>query len=131
MSFLTHRVTEDQCLFVTYKGASQITEMMSARYATNGYLALKHWHKIIVDITGLQSMPTMMEVIGLTSDLSSDLPPGTRIAVVVNPEQITFAKVAECVARIENVRLNCFFAMEEAKAWVNETQKTTTGAAKS
>jgi hypothetical protein len=122
---------EDQCLFVTYKGASQFPEMMAARYVTNGYLALKHWNKIVVDISGLQSMPTIMEVISLVSDLSSDLPPNTRVAVVVNPDQAEYAKVAERVARIESVRLTCFFGRQEAMKWVNETAENTADVAKS
>lgn len=127
MSFLARPVEKDQCLFVIYRGKSLIDEMMSARSATNRYLVSRHWNKIIVDITALQPMPTTMEVINLASDLSSDLPPNTRIALVVNAEQAEHAKLAGRVAQIEGVRLNCFFDMREANAWVKGAGQETTG----
>ena len=95
-----------------------MNEMMIARNAANRYLVMKHWNKIVVDIRNLQPMPTTMEVIHLASDLSSDLPRSTRIALVVNPEQAKYAKLVECVARIEDMQLNYFFDMEKAKVWL-------------
>ena len=122
MSFATKPVKEDQCLIVTYKGQSPMNEMMIARNAANRYLVMKHWNKIVVDIRNLQPMPTTMEVIHLASDLSSDLPRSTRIALVVNPEQAEYAKLVERVARIEDMQLNYFFDMEKAKAWLKASK---------
>ncbi|HEX9047594.1 MAG TPA: patatin-like phospholipase family protein, partial [Verrucomicrobiae bacterium] len=116
--FFTTALKKDQCLWISYKGQSPIKEMMSARYATHKYLAQKHWSRIVVDITALSPMPTAMEVIHLASDVSGELPPDTRVALLVNPEQTEYAKLAECVSRIEGVQFHFFFNREEAKAWV-------------
>src|ERR1035438_3701817 len=112
---------EDQCLFVTYQGSAPFHEMLSTRFAANKYLAMKHWNRIVVDIRNLQPMPTTMEVISLASDLSSDLPRSTRIALVISPEQAEYGKLVERVARIEGMNLHVFFEIENAKEWAKET----------
>jgi hypothetical protein len=120
MSCFVNPVKEDQCLFVTHQGRSPFREMWFTRYAANKYLVLKHWNRIVVDITNLRPMPTTMEVISLTSDLSSDLPRSTQIAVVINPEQAEYGKLVERVARIEGVNLHIFFKIANAKEWARE-----------
>ena len=125
MSCLTNPIEEDQCLFVTYKGNSPMDEMMSSRYVANRYLTTKHWNKIIVDIRNLQPMPTTMEVIGLASDLSSDLPRSARIALIITPEQAEYGKLAERVARIEGMNLQIFLDTANAKAWAKGTADET------
>jgi hypothetical protein len=121
MSYCVNPVKEDQCLFVTYQGNSPFDEMLSTRFAANKYLVMKHWNRIVVDIRNLQPLPTTMEVIGLASDLSSDLPRSTRIALLVSPEQAKYGKLVERVARIEGMNLHIFFEIENAKEWVIET----------
>ena len=117
MSCHVNPAKEDQCLFVTYKGSSPFHEMLSMRHTSNRYLVMKHWNRIVVDIRNLQPMPTTMEVISLASDLSSDLPPSARIAVVVSAAQAEYGKLVERVARIEGVNLQVFFDIAHAKAW--------------
>lgn len=120
MSCFVNPVIEDQCVFVTYRGASPVHEMMATRYVANRFLVRKHWNRIVVDIRNLQPMPTTMEVIELASDLSSDLPWSARIALVVSPEQSAYGKLVERVARIEGVNLHMFFEIANAKAWTKE-----------
>jgi hypothetical protein len=121
MSCCVNPVKEEQCLFVTHQGNSPFHEMWFTRYAANKYLVLKHWNRIVVDITNLRPMPTTMEVISLASDLSSDLPRSTRIALVISPEQAEYGKLVERVARIEGVNLHIFFEIADAKEWAKET----------
>ena len=121
MSCLVNSVKEDQCLLVTYKGNSPFHEMLSTRYASNRYLAIKHWNRIVVDIRNLQPMPTTMEVIELASDLSSDLPRSARIALVINPEQAEYGKLVERVARIEGMNVHIFYEIVSATAWAKDT----------
>lgn len=121
MSCLVNPIKEDQCLFVTYKGNAPFHEMFSTRNASNRYLVMKHWNRIVVDIRNLQPMPTTIEVIALASDLSSELPRSTRIALVISPEQAEYGRLVERVARIERVNLHVFFEIANAKAWAKET----------
>ena len=101
-------VKADQCVFVTYAGKMTRVDIMAARYEANELLSMKRWNRIVVNIAGLQSTPMTMELIDLASDLSSDLPPSTRIALVVRPDQLKDAKLVENVARIEGVLLTHF-----------------------
>lgn len=121
MSCFVNPAKDDRCLFVTYQGNSPFHELLSTRYVTNRYLVVKHWNRIIVDIRNLQPMPPTMEVISLASDLSSDLPRSTRIALVISPEQTEYGKLVERVARIEGVNLHIFFEIAKAKEWAKET----------
>jgi len=117
MSYFINPVKEDQCVFVSYEGEMTRVEIMAARYAANELLSMKRWNKIVVNIAGLRSTPMTLELIDLASDLSSDLPPGTRIALVVRSDQVERAKLVERVARIEDVLLTYFFDVEEATIW--------------
>jgi hypothetical protein len=121
MSCFVNPVIEDQCLFVTYPGASPVHEMMATRYVANRYLAMKHWNKIVVDSRNLQPMPTAIEVIGLAKDLSLDLPRSARIALVVSPEQGAYGRLVECVTQIEGMDLHMFFEIANTKAWAKDT----------
>jgi hypothetical protein len=118
MSYFINPVKENQCVFVTYEGELTRAEIMAARYESNALLPVKRWNRIVVNIAELRSTPTTLELIDLASDLSSDLPRSTRIALVVRPDQVTHAKLAERVARIEGMLLTYFFDAEEATAWV-------------
>jgi hypothetical protein len=118
MSYFINPVKEDQCVFVTYEGKMTLVDFMAARYEANELLSVKRWNRMAVNISELRSTPTTLELIDLASDLSSDLPRSTRIALVVRPDQVTHAKLAERVARIEGMLLTYFFDEEEATAWV-------------
>jgi hypothetical protein len=114
-------VKADQCVFVTYAGKMTRVDIMAARYEANELLSMKRWNRIVVNIAGLQSTPMTMELIDLASDLSSDLPPSTRIALVVRPDQLKDAKLVENVARIEGVLLTHFLDPDMAAFWVKQS----------
>src|SRR5208337_3833052 len=118
MSYFINPFKEDQCVFVTYEGKMTLVEIMAARYEANELLSVKRWNRIVVNIAELRSTPTTLELIDLASDLSSDLPRSTRIALVVRPDQVKYAELAERVARIEGMLLTSFFDAEAATAWV-------------
>lgn len=118
MSYSINPVKNDQCVYVTYEGKMTLFEIMSSRYEANELLSVKRWNRLVVNIAELRFTPTTLELIDLASDLSSDLPRSTRIALVVRPDQVEHAKLAERVARIEDMLLTYFFDAEEATAWV-------------
>jgi hypothetical protein len=121
MSCSINPVKADQCVFVTYEGKLTRVEMMAARYEANELLSKKRWNRIVVNSAGLQSTPMTWELIDLASDLSSDLPPSTRIALVVRPDQLKDAKLVENVARIEGVLLAHFLDPDMAALWVKQS----------
>jgi hypothetical protein len=117
MSCFINPVEEDQCVFVTYEGELAAVEIMAARYEAVALVAKKRWNRMVVDINCSRCQLTTMELIGLASDLSSDLPTGARVALVVRPDQITTAKLIERVARNEGVFLTYFSASEQVATW--------------
>jgi hypothetical protein len=120
MPFITTPLEKDRCLLVTYTGRSSMDDLMSGRFATSRYLSRKGWSRVVVDISALQTIPSIMEIINLASDLSSDLPRDARIALVAGAGQAEYARLVERVARIENVNFHLFWEMAQARAWVEE-----------
>ena len=120
MSYFIKPVKKDQCVFVTYQGEMTPGEIMAARYEANELLSMKRWNRIVVNIAGLQSTPKTLELINQASDLSSDLPPRTRIALVIRQDQVKDAKLVESVARIEGVFLAYFLDPDKAALWVKQ-----------
>jgi hypothetical protein len=114
-------VNKDRCVFVAYEGKMTRSEIMAARYEANGLLSAKRWNRIVVNLTELRPTPMLLELIDLTSDLSSDLPPGTRIALVVRPDQVKGANLVERVAQIEAVHLASFLDPDKAALWVMQS----------
>jgi len=105
-------------VFLTYLGKMPSIEAVAVRYEAGGLLAARHWHRIVVDVTRLPSIPTAMDLFKLANGLSADLPPGARVALVVRPEQASHAKIVESVARANGVHLTFFLDAEKAAAWV-------------
>lgn len=128
MPYSINPVKEDECVFVTYEGKLTRVEIMAARYEANELLSMKRWNRMVVNIVGLRSTPITMELIDLASDLSSDLPPSTRVALVIRPDQVKDAKLVERVARIEGVFLNHFLNPDKAALWVIESPGSNEGA---
>jgi hypothetical protein len=121
MSCLINPVKKDQCVFVTHEGKMTRVEIMAARYEANELLSQNRWNRMVVDIAELRSTPMTLELIDLASDLSSDLPPSTRVALVVRPDQVEDAKLVERVARIEGVFLSYFLDPDKAALWVRQS----------
>ena len=121
MPYFINPVIRDQCVFVTYEGDMTRAELMAARYEANKYLSMKRWNRLVVNIAELRSTPMTLELIDLASDLSSDLPPGTRVALVVRSNQVESAILVERVAQIEEVLLTFFLDPEKAALWVKQS----------
>ena len=115
-------VEEDQCVFLTYEGKLAPLEIETARYEANGLLEMKHWGRIVIDITELQSIPTALELLEFARGLSSDLPKNVRVALVIRPDQSKHARLCETVARNDGVLLTLFSQVENATAWVKATK---------
>jgi len=118
MSFFINPVAADQCVFLTYEGAMPPIEIAAARYEANEALAARHWNRIVVDITELESRLEAAELFELGRVLSSDLPQSARVALVVRAEQARSARLVESIARNDGLFIKFFFDVEKATAWV-------------
>ena len=124
MSYFINSDEGAQCLFLTYEGKMPPIEAVAVRYEAGALLAAEHWHRIVVDVTQLLSIPTAMELFKLANGLSADLPSGARVALVVRPEQARHAKIVERVARDNGVFLTFFLDAEKAAAWVQGVRRS-------
>lgn len=121
MSHFINPVKEDKCVFLTYEGEMTLVELMAARREANELLSVKRWNRMVMNIAALRFTPMTLELIDLACDLSSDLPPNTRIALVVRSDQVKDAKLVERVAQIERVFLAYFLDADKAALWVKES----------
>jgi hypothetical protein len=109
MAYFINPVKEDQCLFLTYEGNMPPIEIAAVRYEAIGLLAAKQWNRMVVDITELRSVPTTFELLNFGRSQTWELPPSTRVALVIRPEQVNQANRVQNVARSERVSLAYFF----------------------
>lgn len=118
MSYHINSVEEDQCVFLTYEGEMPALEVVAVRYEAAGLLSAKHWNRMVVDITALRSL-SALELFVFARGLSSDLPRNVSVALVVRPEQATYANFIENLAQNDGVFVAFFSNVQDAIAWVN------------
>jgi hypothetical protein len=121
MSYFINPVAEDRCVFLSHEGVMSAVELSAARYETDAMLDQRQWHRLVVDITQLQSVPGISHLIDFASGLSSTVSRARRVAVVVRPEQEPQARLFQKVARRGRIFLTYFLDPEKATGWVRQT----------
>jgi len=121
MSYFINPVEEDRCVFLSYEGETPVVELSAARYEADAVLDQHCWHRLVVDITQLQSVPTVPELFDFARGLSSDISGARRVALVVRPEQERQARLFQKVARRGRVFLTCFLDPDKAALWVKQS----------
>jgi hypothetical protein len=121
MSYLINPVGEDRCLFLCYEGEMPPVELSAARYEADAVLDQHRWHRLVVDVTQLQSVPTVPELFDFASGLSSSISGKRRVALVVRPEQERHARLVQKVARRGRVFLTYFLGPDKATLWVKQS----------
>jgi hypothetical protein len=69
MSYFINPVGEDRCVFLSYEGEMPAVELSAARYEADAVLDQRRWHRLVVDVTQLQSVPTVPELFDFASEL--------------------------------------------------------------
>jgi hypothetical protein len=121
MSYFINPHEADRCEFWSCQRELPPVELAAARYEVNGELDQRHWNRMIVDVTQLQSIPTAAQLINHARAMASDVPRGARVALVVCPEQVRPARFVEKVARGLGVFLTYFLDPDKATDWVKRT----------
>jgi hypothetical protein len=106
---------------MSYEGQVPMVELATARYEADAMLDQRQWHRLVVDVTQLQSVPRTAELIDFASALSSNVSRARRVAVVVRPEQETQARLFQKVARRGRVFLTCFQDPDKAILWLKQS----------
>lgn len=121
MPYLIKPLEDDLCVFMSYQGQIPALELSAARYEALSELNGRRWTRMVVDVATLRSIPTHGELYDFATSLSLDAPPGTRVALVLRPEQTRLARVFETVARKHGVLLSTFQDLANARLWVKHT----------
>ncbi len=121
MPHFIHPHEDDQCVFLFCQRELPPVELFAARYEANGELDQRHWNRMLVDVTQLQSIPTAAQLINHAKAVASDVPRGARVALLVRPEQVRPARFVEKVARGLGVFLTYFLDLDKATDWVKRT----------
>jgi len=118
MPYYVNPVEEDRCVFVSYAGQMPSVELSAARREANGVLGQRHWNRMLIDVTHLQSIPTPAQLFDQTKAISSEVPCGARVALLVRPDQVQSARLVERVARSNGLFLAYFLDLDKARPWV-------------
>jgi hypothetical protein len=121
MSHHINPVAEDGYIFLSYEGEVPVAELSAARYETDAMLDQRLWHRLVVDVTQLQSALRTSELIDFARGLASTVSRARRVAVVVRPEQERQARLFQKLARRGRVFLTCFQDLDEATVWVKQS----------
>jgi hypothetical protein len=121
MSHHINPVAEDRCVFLSYEGQTPMAELSTARYEADALLDQRQWHRLVVDITQLQSAPRTSELIDFASGLSSSVSRTRRVAVVVRPDQERQARLFQKVARRGRMFLTSFQDPDKAVLWLKQS----------
>ena len=123
MSYFINPVGEDQCVFLSYEGEMPVVELSAARNAVDAVLDQHHWHRLLVNVTQLQSVPTARELLAFARGLSSIISQTRRVALVVRPEHERHARLFQNVARRGRVFLTYFLDPDKATLWVKQSPR--------
>jgi len=121
MSYFINPVGEDRCVFLSYEGEMPALELSAARYEADALLDQHRWHRLVVDVTQLQSLPTALELFDFARGLSSNSPASRRVALVVRPEQEHLARLVQKAARCGRMFLTYFLDPDKAALWVKQS----------
>jgi hypothetical protein len=121
MSYFINPVGEDRCVFLSYEGELPVAELSAARYEADAVLDQYRWHRLVVNVTQLQSLPTGRELVDFARRLSSKNSRTRRVALVVRAEQEHRARLFEKVARRGRVLLAYFLDPIKAALWVKQS----------
>ena len=118
-------ISTNNCVFLACEGISSLDEMTAAWREVRGELAEKSLHRVLVDVTALQSSLDMKELFDLAKLIWQDFPESGRMALVVRWDQARFAKSLEMLVRTVGIYLTVFVSEEQAEAWILENAKAT------
>ena len=121
MSYFINPVEEDRCVLLSFEGEVPVVEFSTARSEANGVLDERHWNRLLVDVSRLQSAPEARELFDLAKGLSSSVSRPTQVALVVRPEQEGHAGFLQKAARTRRVFLAYFLTPERAVSWMRRT----------
>ena len=121
MSYSINPVEANRCVCLSYEGQIPPAELSAARYEADAVLDQRQWHRLVVNVTQLQSVPRASELIDFARGLSSTLSRARRVAVVVRPAQEGQARLLQKVARHGRLFLTCFLDPDKATHWVMQS----------
>jgi anti-anti-sigma regulatory factor len=118
MTSFLNPVQEERCLFITCEGEMRIAELLELHQQLTRILAKHSLRRVLLDVTCANYVSTALELFMFASAVSSSLPRGTRMALIVRPGQARHAKVLAEFMRRGGTLLTNFLDPEKAEAWL-------------
>jgi hypothetical protein len=118
MAHFINPINEGQCLALTYTGELAPLEVVAARYAITEMLETKHWNRLMMDVTSLSATQTALVLFDLAGGAFAGVPHNTRIAIVVQPEEVRRARILETPPQEKGVAIAIFKDASNATRWL-------------
>jgi hypothetical protein len=122
MSYFINPIEDERCVCLSCEGEIPPQELAGISYEVRGLLDTRHWRRIMVDITQLQSDLTRPQLLDFAEVLAGRMPGNARVALVVRPDQDRQVKRLKKVSRKCRVFLASFDDPDLAELWVNQPQ---------
>jgi len=107
-------------VYLTCNGYMPLTEATEAWQEVQSWFVKRHWRRVLMDVTALQTAPEMGQLFDLAKLVWRDFPQGGRMALVVRWDQSRLAKLLEMLVRSVGLYLTVFVSGEQAEAWILE-----------
>ena len=118
MQFSVVYLADQAYVLSTLTGDVSERDLKSARGEMNSELLAHGCKRLLVDATGISRMQSVVSDFEFTAQHRTELPPGTRHAVVIKPEQEEHMRFVENVAQNRSVNLRLFTDKNEAVGWL-------------
>ncbi len=102
----------------TLKGEVTDADLASARSEMRSKLLDHDCKRLLVDTVGLSQLQSIISDFEFTTEHQTELPTGTRHAVVVNPKHTEHMQFVENVAQNRSINLKIFTERNEAIDWL-------------
>ena len=102
----------------TISGDSKETELGIVRGEMNSKLLAHNCKRLLVDARGISKLQSVFDDYDFTTQHRTELPLGTRHAVVIRPEHEKHMQFVEDVAQNRSINLKLFMDKNQAINWL-------------
>ena len=108
----------------TLMGDMEEKDLNAARNKMNAELVAHGCKKLLVDATGITQMQSVFADFDFTEEHQTELPLGTRHAVVIRPERKGHMQFVEDVAQNRAINLRLFTDRHDAIEWLTDGERS-------
>jgi len=126
MAYYIDPIAKEECVCLSFEGDIPPEELAAVGYETRGLLSARRWTRVLTDITHLDTRPTALQLIDFVQGLAGNLPAGSRLALVVVPDQTRETRLLQKVSRKGCLMVASFLDPDRAAVWLKRAKATAT-----